>query len=137
MASSQTILRATNNRALVRVLGGAASDTEIVVLTDLTASHEEVEEGGTPTVNIAKIVVSTNNVVTVTRGETIVASFHGSMTLDESDWVITDENTSNIQIDFVGGPGMVLLELSKVAGYVTQIQPATFGIYDNPNAVVD
>lgn len=137
MASTQTMLRSTNNRALVRVIGGAAADAETITLASLVASHQEVEEGGTPAVNIAKMIVSSNNGVTITRGATVVATVYGSINLDESDWVLNDANTEDLIVEFTGGPGMVLLELSKVSGYVLQIQPDQGGIYDDPDSVAN
>lgn len=136
MAATKTVLRVNNNRALIRVVGTASSDTATITLnSDLVGAGDALTAGGTPTANIAKVKSSTANSITLVRNAVTVGAFYGSDVIDEADWVLTDQNTSDIVVNFVGGAGMVLLEVTKVAGYSPEFESASFGGNDNIAAV--
>ena len=136
MAATKTVLRVTNNRAIIRVVGTAASDTATISLaTDLVGSGDALTSGGTPTAIISKVKTSTANHVHITRNSVNVATFFGSDVIDESDWVLTDQPTHDIVVTFNGGAGMVLIEITKISGYSPKFETASFGAYDNPAVV--
>lgn len=135
MAATKTVLRVSNNRAIVRVVGTAAADTATIAFADLVGSGDALTVGGTPRANIARVKTSSANSITLVRNTTTVATFFGSDAIEESDWVISDVNDQAIVVTFVGGPGMVIIELAKIAGYSPKEESAQFGAYDDPTAV--
>ena len=137
MAVTKTVVRNNNNKCLIRIVGTASSDTSTVDIDVdcLGAGFEALTAGGTVRVNIAKVKASTANSITLVRNSVTVGAFYGSDILDESDWVLTDENTHNIVVTFNSGPGMILLELTKVSGFSPMFESAQFGGGDNIAAV--
>jgi len=136
MAVTKTVVRNNINKCLIRLVGTASSDTATVTLnTDCLGDFEALTTGGTVRVNIAKVKASTANSITLVRNSVTVGAFYGSDIIDESDWVLTDQNTHDIVVTFVGGAGMVLLELTKVSGFSPEFESAQFGGGDNINAV--
>lgn len=136
MAATKTVLRVTNNRAIIRVVGTAGGDTATIALaTDLVGSGDALTSGGTPTAIISKVKTSSANHIHITRNSVNVGTFYGSDVIDESDWVLTDQPTSDIVVTFNGGAGMVLIEITKISGYSPKFETASFGAYDNPAVV--
>lgn len=136
MAATKTVLRVNNNRAVIRVVGTAAADTATIALaTDLVGSGDALTSGGTPTAIIAKVKTSSANSITLVRNAVTVGAFYGSDVVEESDWVLTDQPTSDIVVTFVGGAGMVIIEITKVSGYSPKFEAASFGGNDNIAAV--
>lgn len=136
MAATKTVVRNNINKCLIRIVATASSDTSTVDLdVDCLGTFEALTAGGTVAINIAKVKASTANSITLARNGTTVGAFYGSDIIDESDWVLTDQNTSDVVVTFVGGPGMVLLELTKVSGFSPKFEPGSFGGGDNINAV--
>ncbi len=136
MAVTKTVVRNNINKCLIRLVGTASSDTATVDIdTDCLGAFEALTSGGTVRVNIAKVKTSSANSITLVRNGITVAAFYGSDIIDESDWVITDQNTHDIVVTFVGGAGMALLELTKVEGFSPEFESAQFGGGDNINAV--
>ena len=136
MAAPKTVLRVNNNRAIVRVVGTAAADTATITLnTDLVGTGDALTSGGTPTANIAMIKSSTANHIHVTRNSVQVATMYGGDLIDQPEFVLSDQNTFDIVVSFQGGAGMILLDITKVAGYSPKFESAQFGGGDNINAV--
>lgn len=136
MAATKTVVRNNINKCLIRIVGTTGGDTSTVDIdTDCLGSFEALTAGGTVKVTIAKVKASTGNSITLTRNGVTVAALYGSDVLDEADWVITDQNTHDITVTFVSGPGMVLLELTKQEGFSPKFEPGSFGGGDNINAV--
>jgi len=136
MAAVKTVLRCTNNRAIVRVTGTAAADTATITLsTDLVGSGDALTSGGTPTANIYAAHSETANQITVVRNSVLVGSFFGAGPFATPDVTLNDQNTSDIVVTFVGGPGMIVLDLTKVAGFSPKFESAQFGGGDNIAAV--
>lgn len=136
MAVTKTVVRNNINKCLIRLVGTTGGDTSTVDLdVDCLGAFEALTSGGTVRVNIAKVKASTGNSITLVRNSVTVAALYGSDILDEADWVITDQNTHDITVTFVSGPGMILLELTKVEGFSPKFEPGSFGGADNINAV--
>ena len=132
MAATKTVLRVTNNRAIVRVVGTTASDTATITLnSDLVGTGDALTAGGTPTANISMIKSSTLNSITVVRNSVTVAALYGADLLDQPEFTLTDQNTSDIVVTFVGGAGAIWLDITKVAGYSPKFESAQFGGGDN------
>jgi hypothetical protein len=132
MAAVKTVLRCTNNRALIRVTGTAAADTATITLnSDLVGSGDALTSGGTPTANIYAAHSETANQITVVRNSVLVGSFFGAGAFTMPDIVLNDQNTSNIVVTFVGGPGMILLDITKVDGFSPKFESGSFGGGDN------
>jgi hypothetical protein len=136
MAATKTVVRNNLNKCLIRIVGTTSGDTSTVDLdVDCLGSFEALTSGGTVAVSIAKVKTSSATSITLARNGTTVGAFYGSDIIDESDWVLSDQSTSDIVVTFVGGPGMVLLELTKVSGFSPEFEPGSFGGGDNINAV--
>jgi hypothetical protein len=136
MAATKTVLRVNNNRAIVRIVGTAGGDTSTITLnSDLVGSGDALTSGGTPTAYVTRVKTSSANSVTLVRNGVTVGAFYGSDVIEESDWVLTDQATSDIVVTFVGGAGMVILELTKVSGYSPKFEAGSFGGGDNIAAV--
>ena len=136
MAATKTVLRVNNNRAIIRIVGTTASDTSTITLnSDLVGTGDALTSGGTPTANIAMIKTSTANSITVARNGTTVAAQYGSDQLDTPEFVLADQNTSDIVVTFNSGGGMILLDITKVAGYSPKFEAGSFGGGDNIGAV--
>jgi hypothetical protein len=136
MAATKTVLRVNNNRAVIRIVATGGGDSSSIALnSDLVGTGDALTAGGTPTAIIAKVKTSTANSINLLRTGVTVGAFYGSDVIDESDWVLTDQPTSDIVVNFVGGAGMVLLEITKVAGYSPKFESASFGGNDNIAAV--
>lgn len=132
MAATKTVLRVTNNRAIVRVIGTTAGDTATIALnTDLVGAGDALTSGGTPTANISMVKTSSLNSITITRNSTVIAAFYGSDSTDQPEFIFSDAPTNDIIVTFVGGGGMILLDITKVAGYSPKFEPGSFGGGDN------
>lgn len=139
MATVKTILKKTHQEAVVKVAGTAAAET-IALATDITAAGQEV--GGTPTVNIVGVTWTgaINGIITITRNSVVIMTLQAGAagTLDFSgQGMLPDsvQNTSDIVVTISGAQAECWLRLRKVAGYVTQIEDATYGAYDDPTRV--
>lgn len=136
MAATKTVLRVTNNRAMVRIVATAGADTATITLnSDLVGSGDALTAGGTPTANISLIKTSSLNSITVARNGVSVATLYGSDVIDQPEFVLNDQNTSDIVVTFNTGGGMILLDITKVAGYSPKMESGTYGGGDNIAAV--
>lgn len=132
MAVTKTVLRVNNNRAIVRIIGTIASDTATITLnSDLVGTGDALTSGGTPTANIAMIKTSTSNHIHVARNSVLVATMFGDSLIDQPEFVLADQNTFDIVVTFQAGAGMILLDITKVAGYSPKFESAQFGGNDN------
>lgn len=136
MAATKTVLRVNNNRAIVRVVGTAASDTATITLnSDLVGTGDALTSGGTPTANISMIKASSANHIHVVRNSVQVATLYGDSLIDQPEFVLADQNTFDIVVTFQGGAGMIILDITKVSGFSPKFEPGSFGGGDNINAV--
>jgi hypothetical protein len=133
MAATKTVTKLTTTDAIVRIVATTASDTSTIDLsTDLKMTNETL--GADQSVFVTGVLASTSSSVKLTRNNVVVADFHGSIQTVEAEWALTDQPTQDIVVTFAGA-GTLILHLKKVAGYNTPFEPASFGSYDNPNAV--
>jgi hypothetical protein len=136
MAVTKTVLRVNNNRAIVRLIATASSDTATITLnSDLVGSGDALTAGGTPAANIVIAKSSTANSISIVRNAVTVAQLFGVDILENPEFSLTDQNTSNIEVTFNGGGGMLLLNITKSAGYSPKMESAQFGGNDNIAAV--
>lgn len=132
------ILKNTNNQCTLKVYRDTAG-TETITLASLALASEEIS--GTPLVNIRSIMfgMKPNSHIVVQRdnagtaeGE-IYMSASGFFDFAGNGFVDSTYNDKNIQIVF-SNEGTVIIDLAKVKGYKTRLQPAEFSVYDNPNS---
>lgn len=136
MAATKTVLRVNNNRAIVRIIGTAAADTSTITLnSDLIGSGDALTAGGTPTANISMIKYSTLNNISVVRNSVASAVCYGDGVIEQPEFTFADQNTFDIVVTFNTGPGMILLDITKVAGFSPKMESAQFGGNDNIAAV--
>jgi len=140
MAVTKTILKNTNNEAIVKIAGTAASAT-IDLQTDILASTQALE-GATQTVNIAGVqwVGLAAATVTITRNSVNVLTLPGGGAdymefAAGSGFVDTVENTSDIVVTIAGAEAQCYLILRKANGYATKVETATYGAYDDPTRI--
>lgn len=133
MAVTTTIMHKTNNKAIVRVVATAAADNHTVdISADLLALNET--QTGTAKVHIGRILHSTNSDVKVTRNNVTIAHLFNNGWVEETWWNLNDQEDQDITVTF-GGAGMVVLELKKVSGYNSPVEPEIYGSYDDPTQV--
>jgi hypothetical protein len=140
MAVVKTVLKNTNQEAVVKVAGTAAAAT-IDLSVDLLAASQALD-GETQTVNIAGLVWTgaTNGIITITRNSVVIATlqsnaagaldFTGQMMIPE-----TIGNTSDIVVTISGAQAECWIRLRKVSGYATKVEYATYGSYDDETRV--
>ena len=123
MAIAKTIIKKTYGEALVKVAGPAGSAT-ISLATDLLSTNSELEDGGTPTVNIAAVTWTgaANAVITITRNSVIVMTLNAGASgfLDFGGQIFPPDpigNTSDIVVTISGGQAECWIRLRKVSGY--------------------
>jgi len=132
MAVTKTVLRVTNNRAIIRIIGTAASDTSTITLnSDLVGSGDALTAGGTPTANISMMKYTTLNSISVVRNSVATATCFGDGFIDQPEFTFADNNTSDIVVTFNTSGGMLLLDVTKVAGFSPKMESAQFGGGDN------
>ena len=139
MAVTATVLKNTNQEAIVKVAGTAGSATIDLQTTILAAT--QALDGATQTVNLVSMSYTglTGATVTIARNGTniITAYAEGSDTLDFAGmgFVDTVQNTQDIVVTIAGAEAQCYLTLRKVGGYATKVENATYGAYDDPTRV--
>lgn len=139
MAVTKTILKNTHQSAVVKV-GGTAGSATIDLQTDILAAGQALD-GATQAANIVSVTTSglLNSAITVTRNGVPVMAFSpensGKIQLNESGFVDSQENTSDIVVTVSGAEAHIYLVIHKTSGYATKIETAQFSIYDDVNAV--
>lgn len=135
---AKTILRKTPHKCAVKVAGGVGTDT-ITLATDLLHNTEVVD--GTPTANIIALhwTGAANGVATISRNGTIISTLTGAtageLLFNDSEFVDTVNNTSDIEVAITGGQMEVWMLLRKADGYTSKIETAQFASYDNETVV--
>lgn len=136
-----TIIKNTNQETVVKFEGSSADTAATITLTDLTASTQSLVVGGTPTVNIVKLISAglLTSGVTVTRNSIVVmaAAPENAPVINLTQDGISDtvQNTQNIVITLAGAASVGYLVLRKVSGWATKVEPATYGSYDDVTVV--
>lgn len=140
MAVVKTILKNTDQEAVVKVQGTAASAT-IALATDLLGSSQALD-GATQTVNITGLQWSgaPDGVITVTRNSVVIATLQttaaGALEMN-GQMMIPDtiENTQDIVVTISGAQSECWIKLRKAGGYKSKVENATYGSYDDPTRV--
>jgi hypothetical protein len=127
MAITSSILLSTRQRYVIQLIATAVGDSSIITTTSLTRTEETTSTAALRTVNIQGAVCNvpdngSASGVTIRRGtssDTLVLQLHGSSEFPGNQQYpqITAGNTSSIFVNF-GLPGMLILDLRKVAGFV-------------------
>lgn len=140
-AARTTIIKNTNLETIVKIEGSSADTAATITLTNLTASTQELVGGGTPTVNITKIISAglLTSGVTITRNSVVVMTCAPEnapiINLTQDGISDTVQNTQNIVVTLAGAASVTYLVLRKVSGWVTKVENATYGAYDDPTRV--
>lgn len=135
MAVTKTILKKTQQEAIIKV-GGTAGSAVIDLSADLL-SHNQALSGDTVRVDIVGAMVSglLTNAITVTRNSVPVLAFAGenSGTFDFEGQGFRDsiQNDQNITVTIAGAEGHIYLILRKVAGFNSTVETGRFGSYDD------
>lgn len=112
------LLKLTQVHAVVKVRGDDGDACTIDLSTDIMLTGETAD---TPTVNLKAIYWSLGAgcQATIQRDSTVIwiLNDQGSGYLDFAGFADNEFNTDNIVIEFTGGSGIVVVELSKVSGY--------------------
>ena len=120
MAVTKTLTKNDRQRAGVHIIGTAAGDSSTVALTELLAADET--SSGTLRANITVAYANTDGSsgVTISRNSTPVLKLHTFSEYPGANQLpsIAIGNNSSIVVTF-GDPGMVVLDLRKVEGFVS------------------
>jgi hypothetical protein len=131
MAATKTVLRLTNNSAIVRIVATAASDTATISLaTDLKMTNETQSS---PTATIPAVFYSTGSNVTLTRNSVVVGNFYGNGEFEDPEMCLVDQASSDIVVTFAAA-GTAIVKIRKTSGYTSPFQPEQFGAYDDPTS---
>lgn len=119
MAAVTTVLKLTQVQGVVKVHGENNDSATITLATTLKKS---TETQSSPEVNVRRIFWSTdkNADITITRNSVVIWDLFGNGELDFHGFSDTEENDSDIVIDFNNGHGTIIIEVTKVSGYGSQ-----------------
>lgn len=140
-AARTTIIKNTNLETIVKIEGSSADTAATIALTDLTATTQALVGGGTPTVNITKIISAglLTAGVTITRNNVVVMACAPEnapiINLTQDGISDTVQNTQPIVVTLAGAASVTYLVLRKVSGWATKVETAVYGPFDNQNAV--
>ena len=130
------IIENNNTQSTLKVYRDTAG-TETITLASLALASEEIS--GTPTVNIRGIMFGMKPTSNVVVQRDVSGTPEGKIYLCSTGYVdfagngYTDNtyNDKDIQIVF-SNEGTIFINVSKVTGYKSKLQPAEFSVYDNP-----
>lgn len=115
MAATVSYITKTHSRAVVKIVGTAATDTATInIANDLLFG---TQTSNSPKVSISAVAysVSSSGDVTVARNGVIIFKLFGHDTLSYGS---SEQNTQNIVVTFNTSPGgTLILELSKTSGF--------------------
>lgn len=138
MAVTKTVIKNTNQEAVIKVAGTDGSVT-IDLQTDILAATQALS-GGTQSANIIACQwVGLNNAsVTITRNSVNILTLPGggsdSLELGAG-YTDNIENTSDLVVTIAGAEAQCYITLRKVGGYATKVETAQFGSYDDQTQV--
>ena len=140
MPVAKTVLKNTNQEAVIKVAGTAAAAT-IDLQTDILASTQ-VLDGDTQRVNILSFNWSggSDGIISITRNSIVIATLQanaaGMMYFDGQSMIPDSiENTSDIVVTISGAQCELWIKVRKVSGYATKVETATYGAYDDETRV--
>jgi len=140
---AQAILKNTHQEAIIKVFPQEddTSTTNNVVLANLSAVGQEIDTGADQVVNIAGVTWLGNpaGIITITRNSVIIMTLPctGANEMDFTGQDLppdTVQNTEDLVVTF-SGVGQLYIKLRKASGYLTQVENATYGSYDDPSRV--
>lgn len=140
MAVVKTILKNTEQDAVVKVAGTAAAAT-ITLATDLLSTRQALD-GATQTVTIAGLQWSgaPDGIITISRNSVVIATLQttaaGALEMN-GQMMIPDsiEATSDIVVTISGAQSECWIRLKKVGGYKPKVEYSTYGAYDDETRV--
>lgn len=148
---AKSILRVTEGHCVVKVSGGAGTET-IALKTDLLKYNDSNPDnvsryptevaGSTVYVNLVALTWTGEaaTVITIVRDSVRIATLAGSRSAQLSfvkDYMVADsvKNTSDIVVTISGGQGEVWIALQKMKGYTSTIETSLLGHYDDLDQV--
>jgi hypothetical protein len=139
MAVTKTIIKNTNNETIVKVSGTAASAT-IALATDCLAATQALD-GATQTVDIVSCQVTglLTSAITIVRNSVPVLAFAGenSAIFDYEGQGFREnvQNTKDLVVTISGAEAHIYITLRKIGGYVSKVETAAYGAYDDETRV--
>ena len=134
MAVTQTIIKRTQQEAIVKIGGTSGSST--IALDDLVC-HNQVVEGTDQRVDIVAATVTglLSSAITVTRNGVATLAFAGenSAIFDFEGQGFRDftNNDKDIVVTIAGAEAHIYLTLRKVSGFATTVETGIYGSYDD------
>ena len=140
MAVVKTILKNTEQEAIVKVQGTAAAAT-ITLDVDLLSASQTLD-GATQNVTITGLQWSgaTNGEIQITRNSVVIATLQttaaGALEMG-GQMMIPDsiESDEDIVVTISGAQSECWLRLKKVSGYKPKVENSTYGAYDDPTRI--
>ena len=127
------IMKLTETLATVKIDG---TGTETITLNaDLLSPTQELAD--TQHVGIQFLQWTTGGNIAISRGGVNLYTLFGGSVFDLSGhggMLDTEQSDQNITVTITGN-GTILMNLRKMSGYNSKIEPWAFGQYDNPNVV--
>lgn len=109
------ITNSLRSSTIIRIVGGGTNTLE---LANLSSDANETITA----VKIKRILWSTNNNISISRGGNVVISLYGSgdMRMSELGHVVANNSTANISL-VITGDGTSIIEFTKEATYATPL----------------
>ena len=131
---AKKIMKLTETLATVKITG---TGTETITLnSDLLSPTQELAD--TQHVGIQFLQWTTGGNITIARNSVTIFELYGATGIFDlsgyNGMLDTQNSTNDITVTITGG-GTLLMNLRKMSGYNSKIEPWAFGQYDNPNVV--
>lgn len=134
------ILKNTTQRAVIKVYNDSGASTQNITLASLLGSNET--NVGTYKAHIRALYWGVKNSQDVTVGRYNGSGLEGETYLSGSGEVeyfgagFSDNTYETLDLQVVfGGAGSVIIDVAKVSGYVSRVEDATYGAYDDPTRI--
>lgn len=141
MAVTKTILKNTDNEAIVKVAGAGATAT-ISLSNDLPTAKQVVPVGVSPTAVIAGLqwTGDTDGIISIVRNDVVImtlqANAAGALEMG-GQMMIPDniENLSDIDVTISGAQAECWIRIKKTSGYQPTVEYFKYGSYDDETIV--
>lgn len=123
MAVTKTILKKKQQQAVAKFVsvGGGSATLNIY---EIALQNETIDFANTAAnVNISHVYFCVDETTTVTRNGNVVLALTGEDNWDfsqETGFVLNDDNTGNITVNFGAGNGTCIVTVTKAGGYAEQ-----------------
>lgn len=141
MAVTFTTIKNTNQETVIH-FSSTAIETGTIALNTLAASSQELVSGGTPTVNIVRLITTGEDTasLTVLRNNKLIVACapENAPVLDLTQFGISDNQNNTYDIVVSNNVAKAVtgyIVLRKLAGWATKFEAATYGAYDDPTRV--